>query len=64
MLDSTDDSKPVLEPDPVIDAYQQHIDRTLLRGNLKLTVEHRFVKLMELQQFATGLRHAGHCANS
>ena len=48
-----------VQPDPVIDAYTRDIDRTLLRENLKLTVEERFLKLMELQQFATELRRAG-----
>lgn len=48
-----------LRPDPVIDAYKRDIDRTLLRENLKLTVEERFLKLMELQRFATELRRAG-----
>jgi hypothetical protein len=46
-------------PDPVIEAYQRDIDRTLLRENLKLSVEERFLKLMELQRFATELRRAG-----
>ena len=48
-----------LPPDPVIEAYKRDIDRTLLRENLKLTVEERFLKLMELQRFATVLRRAG-----
>lgn len=48
-----------LQPDPVIEAYKRDIDRTLLRENLKLTVEERFLALMELQRFATGLRRAG-----
>jgi len=48
-----------VQPDPVIEAYMRDIDRTLLRENLKLTVEERFLKLMELQQFATELRRAG-----
>ena len=48
-----------LQPDPVIEAYKRDIDRTLLRENLKLTVEERFLKLMELQRFATELRQAG-----
>jgi len=48
-----------LPPDPVIEAYKRDIDRTLLRENLKLTVEERFLKLMELQRFATELRRAG-----
>ena len=48
-----------VRPDPVIDAYKRDIDRTLLRENLKLTVEERFLNLMELQRFATELRRAG-----
>lgn len=48
-----------VQPDPVIEAYQRDIDRTLLRENLKLTVEERFLKLMDLQRFATELRRAG-----
>lgn len=48
-----------LPPDPVIEAYKRDIDRTLLRENLKLTVEERFLKLMDLQRFATELRQAG-----
>jgi hypothetical protein len=45
--------------DPVIEAYKGGVDRTLVRENLKLTVEQRFVKLMDLQRFAEGLRAAG-----
>lgn len=48
-----------LEPDPVIEAYKRDIDRSLLRENLKLTVEQRFLKLGELQRLATELRKAG-----
>jgi hypothetical protein len=48
-----------LPPDPVIEAYKPDIDSTLLRDNLKLTVEERFLKLMQLQRFATELRQAG-----
>lgn len=48
-----------VRPDPVIETYKRDIDRTLLRENLKLTVEERFLKLMELQRFATELRRAG-----
>jgi hypothetical protein len=32
--------------DPVIEVYKQHVDRTLLRENLRLTVEERFRKLI------------------
>ena len=41
-----------LEPDPVIEAYKRDVDRTLIRENLRLTVEERFDALMRLQQFA------------
>ncbi|MDN5942572.1 MAG: hypothetical protein L0H94_11870 [Nitrospira sp.] len=47
------------QPDPVIEAYKRDVDRSLLRENLKLTVEQRFLKLCELQRLATELRKAG-----
>lgn len=46
-------------PDPVIEVYKKDIDRTLIRENLKLTVEQRFEKAMELARFADELRRAG-----
>jgi hypothetical protein len=48
-----------LAPDPVIEAYKKGVDRTLLRENLKRTVEERFLQLMELQRFAEELYRAG-----
>lgn len=48
--------------DPVVEAYKSGIDRTLLRENLKLTVEERWLKLMDLQRFAEELRRAGRAA--
>jgi len=45
--------------DPVIDVYKKDVDRTLIRENLKLSVEERFLRLMELQRFAEELRQAG-----
>ncbi|HSB81764.1 MAG TPA: hypothetical protein VLM91_23535 [Candidatus Methylomirabilis sp.] len=47
-----------LEPDPVIEAYKRDVDRTLIRENLKRSVEERFLNLMKLQQFAEELRRA------
>ena len=47
------------EPDPIIELYKRDVDRSLIRENLKLTVEERFQKLMNLQKFATELRRAG-----
>jgi hypothetical protein len=54
---------PPLTPNPVIEAYKQDIDRTLLRENLRLSVEERFVKHMQFQQFAEELRRAGRAAS-
>ncbi len=45
--------------DSVVDAYLVHVDRSLIRKNLELTVEERFRQLMELQRFAAELRRAG-----
>ena len=53
------DDLPEITPDPVIERYKVDVDRTLLRENLKLTVEERFLKLMDLQKFAEELREAG-----
>jgi hypothetical protein len=47
------------EPDPVIQAYKKDVDRSLIRENLRLSIEQRFEKLMRLQQFAEELRRAG-----
>ena len=55
---------PPLTPNPVIDAYKKDIDRTLLRENLKLSVEERFRKHMQFQRFAEGLRRAGEEASN
>ena len=45
--------------DPVIDAYKKHVDRTLLRQNLKKTVEERLANLVALQRLAQEARRAG-----
>jgi len=48
-----------VERDPVIEEYKKHVDRTLLRENLKLTVEQRLRNLIELQKLSEELRRAG-----
>jgi len=45
--------------DAIIEAYKKDVDRTLIRENLRLTVDGRFQQLMKLQQFAEELRRAG-----
>ena len=47
------------EPDPVIDAYKCDVDRTVLRENLRRSVEERIEALMRVQQLAEELRRAG-----
>ena len=48
--------------DPVTEAYKNDIDRTLLRENLKLSVEGRLSQLMDLQRLAEELQRAGRAA--
>jgi len=48
----------VLDPDPVIDAFKKDIDRTLLRENLKLTVEERILKMQSALDGLIELREA------
>ena len=48
-----------LPPDPVIEVYKRDIDRTLLRENLKLTVEQRILQQMEFQRVIEELQRAG-----
>ena len=45
--------------DSVVSVYLANVDRSLIRRNLKLSVEERFLQLMELQRFADKLRQSG-----
>lgn len=45
--------------DGLIEAYRRDIDRTLLRRNLKLTVDQRIRELARLQAFDAEVRRAG-----
>jgi hypothetical protein len=47
-----------LEPDPVIEAYKKDIDRTLIRENLKRTVEERWRALVDQQRFIEEMQRA------
>jgi hypothetical protein len=47
------------EADPVIGAYKRDVDRTLIRENLRRSVQERFERLAELARFAEELRRAG-----
>ena len=43
----------------MIEAYKKDIDRTLLRANLRRTVEERMANLVSLLRFAEEVRRAG-----
>lgn len=59
-MDGSDAFVPVsLDPDPVIEAYKKDVDRTLLRENLKLTVEQRLLKMMAALRLVEELRSSG-----
>lgn len=57
--DRTHDAPPAPYVNPVVDAYKCNIDRTLLRENLRLSVEERFLRHQALQEWAEELRRAG-----
>ncbi len=59
---STDDAP--LERDPVIEAFKNDLDRSLLRQNLKKTPTERVEALMELQRLAAEARRAGQAAHT
>lgn len=42
--------------DPVVEVYKKDVDRTLLRENLKLTVEQRIDRLQDFANFIEEIR--------
>ena len=50
---------PTRERDPVIERYKRDVDRTLLRENLRRTVDQRLRSLADLQESAAEVRRAG-----
>lgn len=53
------DPEPPKDLDPVIRAYWDGVDVTLLRKNLRLTLEERIRQHAALQRFAAEMRDAG-----
>ena len=43
----------------VIELYKKDVDRTLIRQNLKLTIEQRLLNLQNFNQFTAEFRNAG-----
>jgi hypothetical protein len=48
-----------LPPDPVVEAYKAHVDRTLISENLRLSPDQRVRQLQQLVRFADELKKAG-----
>lgn len=48
-----------IEPDPVIEVYKVHVDRTLLRQNLQRTAAERWANLAAASRLADEVRRAG-----
>jgi hypothetical protein len=57
-LEREGQGRPWIEPDPVIEAYKKDVDRTLIRENLRRSVEERLRDLMRMQRFAEDWREA------
>ena len=49
---------PVLEPDPVIEAFKRDVDRTLLRENLRLSPQERLRRMQDALRGLLELRDA------
>jgi len=52
-----------LSPDPVIEAYKEHLDITLLQESLRRTPEERIVAIMEMQRLVEEMRRANRGPN-
>lgn len=48
-----------LPPDPVIEFYKKDVDRTLIREQLRRSVDERVRNMMAALRFAEQLREAG-----
>ena len=58
MVDASEIVPVSLDPDPVIEAYKKDVDRTLLRENLKLTVEERIQKMIAALRLVEEIRRS------
>ena len=47
-----------LERDPTIEAYKVHVDRTILRENLRLTTQQRIEKMLAAARMAEAVRRS------
>jgi hypothetical protein len=49
---------PKAVPDPLVDAYKRDVDRTLLRENLRKSIDDRLRSLTEMQEFGRELERS------
>jgi hypothetical protein len=59
MMNNDSPSDDPLPPDPVVEAYKAGVDRTLIRANLRRSVEERVLNLQALLELAEEARRAG-----
>ena len=62
MADASEIVPVSLDPDPVIEVYKKDVDRTLLRENLKLTVEERIQKMIAALRLVEEIRRSRNAA--
>lgn len=48
-----------IEPDPVIEVYKRDVDRTLIRQQLRRSVDERVANMIAALRLAEALREAG-----
>jgi len=53
---------PLLQVDPVIEAYKKDVDRTLIRENLRLTPDQRARKMIAALKLAEEIRRSRRAA--
>jgi hypothetical protein len=57
-MHSDESQQPEYYVDPVTEVYKKDVDRTMIRENLKLTVEERIRKLESMMRFVDEARRA------
>ena len=56
--DERPEARDDLEPDPVIELYKRDVDRTLIREQLRRSVDERVRNMIAALRFAEALREA------
>jgi hypothetical protein len=56
---SSTDVQQSLPPDPVIEVYKEHVDRSLIREQLRRSIDERVARMIGALRLAEELRAAG-----